>query len=236
MSSIIVPQGDGLISYIDALDIGEAAARCLLHPEAHHQQTYVLTGRLRRQGRRRRDRPSAQQTCDVHQHRRRAGARHDAPNGNASMVGRGWPSGVRARQGGWRGSGRSSSHPNPRTPRDEFVGIRGTQSRRVGSGHRGTRHLIERRLPHRRTGRQGRAHRFTGSRKNTIRGSAGRGGLQRWPDGLEGMGHASRPSELAPSGAACCLAACHSHADSTPCRVFPTPYGRLLARNRITSP
>lgn len=44
MSSIIVPQGDGLISYIDALDIGEAAARCLLHPEVHHQRTYVLTG------------------------------------------------------------------------------------------------------------------------------------------------------------------------------------------------
>jgi len=44
MSSIIVPQGDGLISYIDALDIGEAATRCLLHPEAHHHKTYVLTG------------------------------------------------------------------------------------------------------------------------------------------------------------------------------------------------
>jgi uncharacterized protein YbjT (DUF2867 family) len=44
MSSIIVPQGDGLISYIDALDIGEAAAHCLLHPEDHDQHTYVLTG------------------------------------------------------------------------------------------------------------------------------------------------------------------------------------------------
>jgi len=44
MSSIIVPQGDGLISYIDALDIGEAAAECLLHPADHDQQTYVLTG------------------------------------------------------------------------------------------------------------------------------------------------------------------------------------------------
>lgn len=44
MSSIIVPQGDGLISYIDAADIGEAAAECLLHPDVHHAQTYVLTG------------------------------------------------------------------------------------------------------------------------------------------------------------------------------------------------
>jgi len=44
MSSIIVPQGDGLISYIDAADIGEAAAECLLHPDAHHATTYVLTG------------------------------------------------------------------------------------------------------------------------------------------------------------------------------------------------
>ena len=44
MSSIIVPQGDGLIPYIDAKDIGEAATRCLLHPEEHGGQTYVLTG------------------------------------------------------------------------------------------------------------------------------------------------------------------------------------------------
>jgi len=87
-----------------------------------------------------------------------------------------------------------------------------------------------------RTARQGRAQRFTGIRKNATRGSAGRGGLHRWPDGIEGLGHASRPSELAPSGAACCLADCHSHADSTPCRVFPPPYGRLLTRRRITSP
>ena len=66
--------------------------------------------------------------------------------------------------------------------------------------------------------RHGRAHRFTGGRKNTTRGSAGRGGLQRWPDGLEDMGHASRPSELAPSGAACCLAACHFHEKATRCQ------------------
>jgi len=44
MSSIVVPQGDGLISYIDALDIGEAAVECLLHPDDHEGQTYVLTG------------------------------------------------------------------------------------------------------------------------------------------------------------------------------------------------
>ena len=44
MSSIILPQGDGLIPYVDAMDIGEAAAQCLLHPEDHGGQTYVLTG------------------------------------------------------------------------------------------------------------------------------------------------------------------------------------------------
>ena len=44
MSSIIIPQGDGLISYIDAMDIGQAAAGCLLDPEKHDGQTYVLTG------------------------------------------------------------------------------------------------------------------------------------------------------------------------------------------------
>jgi len=44
MSSIILPQGDGLIPYIDAKDIGEAAAKCLLHPADHAGQSYVLTG------------------------------------------------------------------------------------------------------------------------------------------------------------------------------------------------
>jgi uncharacterized protein YbjT (DUF2867 family) len=44
MSSVIVPQGDGLIPYIDALDLGQAAVQCLLHPEGHGGQTYVLTG------------------------------------------------------------------------------------------------------------------------------------------------------------------------------------------------
>ncbi|MGB5366720.1 MAG: NAD(P)H-binding protein [Polyangiales bacterium] len=44
MSSIIVPQGDGLIPYIDALDIGKAAAECLMSPVDHQGQTYVLTG------------------------------------------------------------------------------------------------------------------------------------------------------------------------------------------------
>ena len=44
MSAIILPQGDGLIPYIDAADIGDAAAECLLAPKAHHGRTYVLTG------------------------------------------------------------------------------------------------------------------------------------------------------------------------------------------------
>ena len=44
MSSIILPQGDGLIPYIDAIDIGEAAAKCLLDPKRHDGQIYVLTG------------------------------------------------------------------------------------------------------------------------------------------------------------------------------------------------
>ncbi len=44
MSSIILPQGDGLVPYIDAMDIGQAAAECLLDPEKHDGQTYVLTG------------------------------------------------------------------------------------------------------------------------------------------------------------------------------------------------
>jgi uncharacterized protein YbjT (DUF2867 family) len=44
MSSIIVPQGDGLISYIDALDIGEAVSECLMNPAEHEGQTCVLTG------------------------------------------------------------------------------------------------------------------------------------------------------------------------------------------------
>jgi uncharacterized protein YbjT (DUF2867 family) len=44
MSSIIVPQGEGLISYVDAADIGNAAAKCMLDQARHHGQTYVLTG------------------------------------------------------------------------------------------------------------------------------------------------------------------------------------------------
>ena len=44
MSAIIAPQGDGLISYIDAIDIGEAAAECVLRPAPHDGETYVLTG------------------------------------------------------------------------------------------------------------------------------------------------------------------------------------------------
>lgn len=44
VSSIIVPQGDGLIPYVDALDIGEAVAECLMNPLSHQGQTHVLTG------------------------------------------------------------------------------------------------------------------------------------------------------------------------------------------------
>ncbi|NNE19499.1 MAG: NAD(P)H-binding protein [Myxococcales bacterium] len=44
MSSIIVPQGDGLIPYVDALDIGDAAAECLMYPVEHQGKTHVLTG------------------------------------------------------------------------------------------------------------------------------------------------------------------------------------------------
>lgn len=43
-SAVIVPQGDGLIPYIDALDVGEAVAECLSNPAEHGGQTYVLTG------------------------------------------------------------------------------------------------------------------------------------------------------------------------------------------------
>ncbi len=44
MSAIIAPQGDGLIPYVDAYDIGAAAAACMMNPSAHQGQTYVLTG------------------------------------------------------------------------------------------------------------------------------------------------------------------------------------------------
>ena len=44
LSSIILPQGDGLIPYVDAADIGDAAAACLMAPDAHRGRTYVLTG------------------------------------------------------------------------------------------------------------------------------------------------------------------------------------------------
>jgi hypothetical protein len=54
-------------------------------------------------------------------------------------------------------------------------------------------------------------------------GFDGRGGLQRWPEGLGTWGHASRPSELAPIGGGCCLADCHSHAAEPPHRVPPRP-------------
>jgi uncharacterized protein YbjT (DUF2867 family) len=44
MSSIILPQGDGLIPYVDAADLGDAAAFCLLASTEHGGKTYVLTG------------------------------------------------------------------------------------------------------------------------------------------------------------------------------------------------
>lgn len=44
MSSIIFPLGDALIPFVDAMDIGEAAVKCLLHPEEHAEKTHVLTG------------------------------------------------------------------------------------------------------------------------------------------------------------------------------------------------
>lgn len=44
MSSIIVPQGNGLIPYIDAADIGDVVAECIVEPGSHHGRTYVLTG------------------------------------------------------------------------------------------------------------------------------------------------------------------------------------------------
>jgi uncharacterized protein YbjT (DUF2867 family) len=44
MSSLIVPQGDGLIPYVDAADIGAVAAECLTRPGEHAGETYILTG------------------------------------------------------------------------------------------------------------------------------------------------------------------------------------------------
>jgi len=44
MSSIIVPQGDGLIPYVDPLDLGEAVAECLMSVGDHEGRTYILTG------------------------------------------------------------------------------------------------------------------------------------------------------------------------------------------------
>jgi uncharacterized protein YbjT (DUF2867 family) len=44
MSAVIAPQGDGLIPYIDAADVGEAAARCMMRPDEHDGEIHVLTG------------------------------------------------------------------------------------------------------------------------------------------------------------------------------------------------
>ncbi len=39
-----IPLGEGRIPFVDAHDLGEAAARCLLDPAEHAGRTYVLTG------------------------------------------------------------------------------------------------------------------------------------------------------------------------------------------------
>lgn len=44
MSSIILPQGDALIAYVDARDIGDVAASCLRDADEHAGRTYTLTG------------------------------------------------------------------------------------------------------------------------------------------------------------------------------------------------
>ena len=44
MSAIVLPQGDGLVSYVDALDVADVAATCVAEPDSHHGRTYVLTG------------------------------------------------------------------------------------------------------------------------------------------------------------------------------------------------
>ncbi len=44
MSAILLPQGDGMIPYVDAADIGDVVAGCLAEPGSHRGQTYVLTG------------------------------------------------------------------------------------------------------------------------------------------------------------------------------------------------
>jgi uncharacterized protein YbjT (DUF2867 family) len=42
--TLSIPLGSGHIPFVDAHDLGEAAARCLLDPGAHAGATYVLTG------------------------------------------------------------------------------------------------------------------------------------------------------------------------------------------------
>ena len=40
----MLPLGDGSIAYVDAVDVGEVGAICLLDPRAHAGRTYELTG------------------------------------------------------------------------------------------------------------------------------------------------------------------------------------------------
>jgi uncharacterized protein YbjT (DUF2867 family) len=70
MSSIIVPQGDGLIPYIDALDIGEGC-RGVPVASRRSRRTDIRPHRqpgLRCQGCRGRNRTCDRQARDVHQH------------------------------------------------------------------------------------------------------------------------------------------------------------------------
>lgn len=41
---IYVPAGAGRVAFIDTRDIAEVAAMCLLDPDTHHEQAYVMTG------------------------------------------------------------------------------------------------------------------------------------------------------------------------------------------------
>ena len=143
MSSIIVPQGDGLISYIDALDIGEAAARCLLHPEAHHQKTYVLTGGRAYGAKgvaaeigRVLGKPVTYINIEEEQ------ARDMMPQMGTPpwLVEAGLAVFAHAKAGG-EAAVDPSSNPDPWKAGDELVGIRRAQSRRVGV--KGVRPLFE---------------------------------------------------------------------------------------------
>ena len=44
MNAIMLPCGDGKVSYIDIKDIAGAAVQILLEPEIHYNKRYILTG------------------------------------------------------------------------------------------------------------------------------------------------------------------------------------------------